>query len=130
MRYLTATELIALNTRILLEHHQEPVIRNAAGLESISALPQQSFFETDAYPTLDRKLGIVFIKIINLHPFADGNKRTAVAALWTMTGLNGYHLTFTNEELVQIALETAQIEDRQLNYDAIYLAIKNHLIKV
>ncbi|WP_143462283.1 type II toxin-antitoxin system death-on-curing family toxin [Levilactobacillus enshiensis] len=127
MRYLSAEELIALNANVLLSAHQATTIRNAAGLSSIEQLPKQAFFQTEAYPNLESKLGIVFIKIINLHPFADGNKRTAIAALWTMADLNGYWITFTDTELATFALDVAQLEDRKLDYDSIYRTIKNHL---
>ncbi|MFC6259806.1 type II toxin-antitoxin system death-on-curing family toxin [Levilactobacillus fujinensis] len=127
MRYLSAEELIALNTSVLLSSHQATTIRNAAGLASIAQLPKQAFFQTEAYPNLESKLGIVFIKIINLHPFADGNKRSAIAALWTMADLNGHWLTFTDTELAQFALEVAQLEDRKLDYNTVYQTIKSHL---
>jgi len=127
MRYLTIQELIQLNQMLLSEQAQTSQIRNSQGLGSIEALPQQAFFGTEAYPKLSQKLGIVFIKIINLHPFADGNKRTAVMALTVMATLNGHHLTFTPSDLHDLALLIAKTDDTQLDYDVVYQQIAAHL---
>lgn len=129
MYYLSDIDLITINTRVLLATNQISTIRNPAGLDSITQLPQQAFFGREAYPTIEQKLGIVFIKIINLHPFADGNKRTAVLALWQLSRLNGYDLTYVDEnfELAHLALTIATQDDSDLNYDDIYNNIASHL---
>ena len=127
MRYLSANELVQLNQKVLSASNQVSQIRNAKGLGSIEALPRQSFFGTEAYPKLSQKLGIVFIKIINLHPFADGNKRTAVLALSVMARLNNYDLTFSIVDLNDFALMVAQLEDGQLDYDQVFQTIATHL---
>ncbi|KJW13298.1 type II toxin-antitoxin system death-on-curing family toxin [Levilactobacillus spicheri] len=127
MRYLSANELVQLNQKVLSTSNQISQIRNAKGLGSIEALPRQSFFDTEAYPKLSQKLGIVFIKTINLHPFADGNKRTAVLALSVMARLNNYDLTFSIVDLNDFALMVAQLEDGQLDYDQVFQTIATHL---
>lgn len=127
MRYLTETELIAINTSILIKYDQQPFVRNPAGLQSLIQLPQQAFFGQENYATLAKKIGIVFIKIINLHPFQDGNKRTAVIAATVMATLNQRRLSFSEQEMFELALFVAKTDDPKLNYAEIYTRFEQHL---
>ncbi|MCW3778549.1 Fic family protein [Levilactobacillus namurensis] len=108
----------------------ESSFSNSKGLGSIVVLPRQSFLGTEAYPKLTQKLRIVFIKIINLHPFVDGNKRTAVLALSVMAQLNNHDLTFSVVELNDLALMVALLEDGQLDYDCVFQVIASHLKQI
>ncbi|VDG23149.1 type II toxin-antitoxin system death-on-curing family toxin [Lactiplantibacillus mudanjiangensis] len=129
MEYLNAEQLLAINFAVLNEHDEQSRVQNLGGLKSIEALPKQSFFDADAYPEVNQKLGIVFIKIINLHPFADGNKRTAVIALMQMAKRNGYRLTYTNQQIADIALNIAKKQDKDIEYKQVYEDIGQHLVK-
>lgn len=42
------------------------------------------------------------------HPFIDGNKRTACAAMEAFLELNDYELTLSDEEEYQLVIEVAQ----------------------
>jgi len=126
-QYLDAKELIAVNTRILMTSNEVPFVRNPQGLDSIEHLPRQSFGGTELYPTIEQKIGIVFIKLINLYCFEDANKRTVAIALQVLSSLNGYELTFTNSELFKLTLSIAATDDPKLDYDKVYKQIKQHL---
>lgn len=126
-QYLVAKELIAINTRILMTSNEVPFVRNPQGLDSIEHLPRQSFGGDDLYPTIEQKIGIVFVKLINLHCFEDANKRTAAIALQVLSALNGYELTFTNNELFKLTLYIAATDDPKLDYDKVYELIHQHL---
>lgn len=126
MRLLTAEEIIAINVGQVTPYGERSFVRNPAGLQSIVALPNQSAFDQDAYPDLFDKIGITFIKLIKLHPFEDGNKRTAVVAAGVLARLNGYQLTFSNKEMEALALQVAEVEDRKLDYNQIMQAFKDH----
>lgn len=41
------------------------------------------------------------------HPYADGNKRTAFVAMYTLLGLNGLEISASQVEIVDIMLRTA-----------------------
>ncbi len=45
--------------------------------------------------------------MIQNHPFADGNKRTGHAAMESFLALNGYEITASTEEQVEIILSVA-----------------------
>ncbi|RXI77847.1 type II toxin-antitoxin system death-on-curing family toxin [Levilactobacillus suantsaii] len=119
--YLTPRELTVLNQAALADTTETTTIRSQAAVDSIIAQPQQVFFDTAAYPTIEQKLGIVFLKVITLHPFEDGNKRTAVLALAILAQLNHYHLTYTNPQI-------AASDGPTIDYDAIYQGIRAHLV--
>lgn len=125
--YLDAVQLQAMNKQLLVGTGERSFVRNSAGLDSIENLPKQRFFGTEAYPSLPAKLGITYIKLINLHCFEDANKRTAALALAMLADLNGWELTYSNEELADLTIKVAALNDAQLDYDALYLAIENHL---
>lgn len=125
--YLTVKELGALNAASLQDTVQESTVRSASALDSIIAQPQQVFFSTEAYPTAEKKLGIVFLKIITLHPFEDGNKRTAVLALAVLAKLNHYRITYTNSELAALTLKIAAADGPDIDYDALYKNLRVHL---
>ena len=130
MVYLSAKQLVAVNLKALSGTGESTIIRNAEGLSSIEVLPKQGFFDKEAYSSIQKKIGIVFIKIINLHPFEDVNKRTAVLAATIMAKLNGYALTFTNKEIESLALRVAATDDIELDYEQVYSQFKAHLTKI
>lgn len=124
--YLTAKELIAINASVMarpprLTDHHTTIIA------SIIELPQQVFFSTAAYPNIEDKLGIVYLKIITCRPFTDGNKRTAVLALAILAELNHYHLTYTNPELAALTLKLASLDGPDIDYKATYRNLRAHL---
>jgi death-on-curing family protein len=51
-------------------------------LESAVSRPFQTVFGGDAYPTIFDKGAALFHSLVANHPFHDGNKRTAVTALY------------------------------------------------
>lgn len=127
MKLLSIEEIIAINVAITSQNGQKTFVRNPHGLESIVALPRQSAFGQQMYETLAEKIGITFIKIINLHPFEDGNKRTAVIAAEIISRRNHNELTMTNHEIRDLALRIAKADDSNLNYHDVYLQFEKHL---
>jgi hypothetical protein len=45
MRYLTADELVAINSRLVLNNGQQPGINNVDQLDKIIAVPQSTFYD-------------------------------------------------------------------------------------
>jgi len=126
--YLNAYQFIDLNTLALIDTDEASFVRNPHGLDAIEHLSKQNFFGREAYPKIEEKLGIVFIKLINLHCFEDANKRTAVLALQTLADLNDHDLTYTSEEMYELALKVAATDDADLDYNAVYRSIRDHLV--
>jgi death-on-curing protein len=92
MRYLTYSELIFINGKILNDEQimaGKQKVRDIDLLLAAEARPQASAFGADAYPTLREKAAALMHSIARNHPFKDGNKRTATVAMLFMLEVNG-----------------------------------------
>lgn len=111
-----------LDKKTILEFHENQIelyggtsgIRSEELLESALFQPQASFggeFEMAA---------TYGFHICQNHPFYDGNKRTALIAIYTFLYVNGYRLNANKKGLyvVIIALSKGELEKKEL---ALYL---------
>jgi death-on-curing protein len=67
-------------------------LRDLGALESAVAQPRATFAGTELYPSLAEKAAALGYSLALNHPFVDGNKRVAHAALETFLILNGREL--------------------------------------
>ncbi|WP_079045988.1 type II toxin-antitoxin system death-on-curing family toxin [Carbonactinospora thermoautotrophica] len=104
--YLTPDEVQRIHDREIGEEGLPGVDRGR--LEAAVCRCQATVFGEDAFPTIHDKAAALFAGIIKNHPFADGNKRTAVLATYVFYALNGYTLVAEAGEIVALALATAQ----------------------
>ena len=111
MRYLTLSELIYINGK-LLNNAQimsgKQKVRDVTLLQAAVARPSASAFGADAYPTLREKIASLFHSVVRNHPFTDGNKRTAAVAALFMGEVNGECLTWQPEAALSIILSAAE----------------------
>jgi death-on-curing protein len=107
MRYLTLLEVLEAHERILQQSGGELGVLNLGALESALAQPRMTFGGQDLYPTIVEKAAALGFSLIQNHPFVDGNKRTAHAAMETFLVLNGYQIAATVEEQEDIILKVA-----------------------
>jgi len=77
-------------------------------LELAVATPETTLFGTELHDTLNTKAAAMMHEVIKLHPFVDGNKRTAFLAVDTFLRLNGYELKTSKQEAVEISLEASR----------------------
>ncbi|MCX6461254.1 MAG: type II toxin-antitoxin system death-on-curing family toxin [Actinobacteria bacterium] len=104
MIYLTLEELLYVAERAI----GAPVeLRDAGLLEAAAARPRASAFGADAYPDLHAKTAALLLSICLNHALIDGNKRLALAGAIAMIGVNGWHLTLTNNEAYELVLSVA-----------------------
>jgi death on curing protein len=107
MRYLTLLEVLEAHGRILQQSGGESGVLNLGALESALAQPRMTFGGQDLYPTIVEKAAALGFSLIQNHPFVDGNKRTAHAAMETFLVLNGYQIKATVEEQEDMILKVA-----------------------
>jgi death-on-curing protein len=107
MRYLTLHEVLEAHERILRQSGGEPGLLNLGALESALAQPRMTFGGQDLYATVVEKAAALGFSLIQNHPFVDGNKRTAHAAMETFFVLNGYQIEATVEEQEDMILKVA-----------------------
>jgi len=94
----------------------EPVGRNdciSLGLlDSSVTLPFQAGYGVEFYPTIYDKAACLFHSLIANHPFNNGNKRTGVLALDQFLLANDEFLLLTQENMKDLAEETASYNQR------------------
>lgn len=109
MRYLTTPELLIVHQALIEAFGGMAGITEAgfARLEAAAATPLQSAFGAELYPELADKAGALAHAIVRGHPFSDGNKRVALAALDLFLSLNGARLAADNDEAYVMAMAAA-----------------------
>jgi death-on-curing protein len=104
VEYLTTDDIVRIN-----ESEVGPNLLLDFGLlESAVLRPQQSVFGQDAYPDIHLKAAALMHSLVRNHPFADGNKRTAVLAVIVFYGINGLGLQAEQGEIVALAVDVAE----------------------
>jgi death on curing protein len=102
--FLTLPELLHAASRVL---GSEYAVRDYGLLEAALARPRATAFGKDAYPDLDSKAAALLHSLARNHALIDGNKRLALGALIAFYGLNGRHLTMTNDQAYDLVINVA-----------------------
>jgi len=105
-----------LSIELVLELHHDQImtlggssgVRDIGLLNSALAMPQQTFGGELLHSTIYEQAAAYLFYISRNHPFIDGNKRTAYAAMQTFLELNGYVLNLSDEEEIDLVLQVAQ----------------------
>lgn len=97
-------------------------IRDTSLLESALNAPFQTFGDEELYPSINEKASRLCYGLIKNHPFIDGNKRIGVYAMLVFLELNNINLNFSDEEIINIALKTA---DSTYSYEDILDILNN-----
>ena len=96
-------------------------------LESALGRPFQSAGGQEAYPTIVGKAAALFHSLIANHPFNNGNKRTAVLSMDAFLMGNGYSPALNNEDMYELAQDTASYRERGISHDDQLAKITNVL---
>lgn len=107
MRYLTAEQALFIHSRIIDETGGAHGVRDVGLLQSAVSRPRATFGGHDLYPDMISKAAALMESLARNHPFLDGNKRTAIAAMGVFLSINGLRLETTQKELERFALNTA-----------------------
>jgi death-on-curing protein len=110
IRQLSFYDLLALHRALIAAYGGMDGITEAGftRLETAVHAPQQSAFGEALYPDLAAQAAVLAHAIIRGHPFSDGNKRVAVAALDLLLRINGSKLQADNDQLYDMAMAAAQ----------------------
>ena len=118
MRYLTTGEVI----RISEAEVGDDVLADFGLLDAAVQRPQQSAFGRDAYGDIHHKVAALLHSIVRNHPFVDGNKRVAAAAMLVCYDLNGWRVPVPDQgDLVALVVDAAE---GLLTVDAIAATLK------
>ena len=99
MNYLTIDDILEIRDKLAARHANRFDIMSNNALMSALAAPRRSAFGIEAYPSLTEKAGALVYSLVQNHPFWDGNKRIASAALRLFYERNGRRLTCDDLDL-------------------------------
>jgi death-on-curing protein len=123
-RYLTLGEVVALHQAIIERTGGASGIRDLASLESALAQPRASFGGADLHASLPAKAAALGFSLTLNHPFLDGNKRTAHAAMEVFVMLNGGELVADVDDQERLMLDLA---DGRSTREALTTWLEQHI---
>jgi len=115
-RQITGQGLVALH-KIIQSRFPCGVARGRIDknkIEAIAAKPYMTLYGHTKYYTIYKKAACYLEGIVRMHPFPDGNKRTAILAASSFLRFNGHHLVIpldTVKFLVCVAREEGRTEE-------------------
>ncbi len=107
MKYLDTARVLALHQLLIEQSGGSAGVRDLGGLESAVAQPQMTFGGVDLYPTLVEKAAALAYSLALNHPFVDGNKRIAHAAMAVFLDVNGFRVQAPVDEQEAVFLALA-----------------------
>lgn len=119
MIYLDTEDLLHIADRVL---DGNVAVRDAGLLASAAARPQTTVFGQDAYPTLHEKAAALLQSVVGNHALVDGNKRLGLAATIAFLGINGWHLTLSEDEAYDLVIDVAAGVETEVSAIAARLA--------
>ena len=108
-------ENVAIETnRMILNNKWLTQLNN--NLSSSLALPQQTIFGIDAYPTVEDKAAILVYSLVKNHSFVDGNKRTAIILFMLFLKKNGVKLNYKTQDYFNFIIKVAGSTDKDKHW--------------
>jgi death-on-curing protein len=109
--HLTLGDIVDIRDRYAVDDPWRFEIVNSPGLITSLSTPFQSAFGVEAFPEMfDKAAALTFLLIAN-HPFRDGNKRIAGAALRLFLARNGYQLVADTVEICELTMQITRLND-------------------
>lgn len=107
MNLLDVFQVLALHERLIAESGGASGVRDFGALESALAQPEMTLGGEELCPTLIEKAGALAYSLCMNHPFVDGNKRVAHAAMEIFLVLNGLEINAPVDEQEKLFLDLA-----------------------
>lgn len=116
--YVTLEQILAYHSELMLLQGQQSLLMGDQGRDKLEAAlgrPQASAFGEDAYHTLAEKAGALLQAVAIAHPFSDGNKRAATAAMLAFLEMNGESLDVDQDRLYELVIDVTEGEIREVS---------------
>lgn len=107
MIILSKPQVLMLHEQLIKATGGSAGIRNEGMLDSALMNPFQSFGGEELYPSIQAKAAQLCFGLVKNHAMIDGNKRLGAHVMLVFLALNGYELSYSQEELVEIILALA-----------------------
>ena len=117
--YLTVTEVLAIHEDQIDRYGGAHGLRDQGQLESAVFRPQSGY-----YPDVVAEAAALWESLSQNHPFIDGNKRTAFAAMYTFLAINGVSLTADSDSAWDFL--SARYESRDFRFAALEAWLRNN----
>src|SRR5436309_13615036 len=104
--YLTPEDVLRFHEEVLRSTGGDDGLLLPGNLVLAVEAPMQFVYGFEPYKTLEEKGAALLHDINKLHPFVDGNKRTAYVAADSFLRLNGRKLTADSHDIVDVSLRT------------------------
>ena len=120
---LSKEQVLLMHERLIEATGGSIGIRDEVMLDSALSNPFQSFAGEELYPSVQAKAARLCYGLVKNHPMVDGNKRIGAHVMLVFLMLNGYELSYTQQELSETILDLAS---GSLNADDIQQWLINH----
>lgn len=107
MKILSKEQVLILHARLIETTGGSNGIHDEGMLDSALANPFQSFDGKELYPSVQAKAAQLCFGLVKNHSMVDGNKRLGAHVMLVFLALNGYELSYSQQELSDIILALA-----------------------
>ena len=118
--YLTFDDLLAMITAELGD--PRAVVSDFGLLDAAVHRPKTEVLGIEAYPGVHAKAAALLHSLVTSRSLVDGNKRLGALAMLVFYGLNGVHVTSTDDELYDLVMAVADGSEREVGKIAAWLA--------
>ena len=101
-------------------------VRDVALLDSALNAAFQTFDNKELFPTKEEKGAKLGYSLVSNHAFVDGNKRIGLLVMLSFLEINGIHLKYTDQELIDLGIGLAS---DTITYEGLLNWIKAHQVK-
>jgi death on curing protein len=114
--WMEMADAVIFHDMELAAHGGSAGLRDPGMLESAIMRPRNLWAYADAPPSLTRLAAAYAFGISSNHPFADGNKRTALVVSFAFLDTNGTAVTASQEDAYDtiLALAAGEIGEQQI----------------
>jgi len=123
-QFLTVGDVILIHRHGIEEHGGSPEIRDYNLIESATLAAAQTFGGDFLCQGIEEMAATYWYNLSQNHGFVDGNKRVAARSAHTFLLVNGFDLTFSDEEFFDLAMAVAQ---NKITKFELVTQIKRHL---
>ena len=86
--YPAVSEVVQLHDELIEEYGGLGGLRDRGALDLALSSCFATFDGIEFYPSTKEKIAKIVVSLVRLHPFVDGNKRTALSILFSLAGKN------------------------------------------
>ena len=118
--YLTVAEVLAIHADQIEHYGGSDGVRDPGALEAALYRPQTGY-----YADLIEQAAALWESLAQNHPFLDGNKRTAFAAMYTFLAINGARLTADPQQIYKFI--SGLYSSNQFHFDKLVQWLRDHV---